>query len=193
MLKENILKELHVWIKNRHRLPNASRRNLRSKQRIILSPMPNKHPVVVYIAVKWRWHLQRDALSQTSSQCPIIIIVCNIKLLTLISLKLYVKHRGCCSFFKLCASFFAAQWIYRQIQFFTSRCRLALTILIHLIISYTEYHYLKCILNFLSCLAEGETYQTNSPLQIIESFLEALTNADKDGRIVVNKQGVKKQ
>ncbi|CAH3021764.1 unnamed protein product [Porites evermanni] len=37
--------------------------------------------------------------------------------------------------------------------------------------------------------AEGETYQTNSPLQIIESFLEALTNADKDGRIVVNKQG----
>ena len=34
-------------------------------------------------------------------------------------------------------------------------------------------------------------YQTNSPLQIIESFLEALTNADKDGRIVVNKQGVK--
>ena len=85
--------------------------------------------------------------------------------------------------------FFAAQWIYRQIQFFTSRCRLALTILMHLIFSYTEYHYLKCILNFLSCLAEGETYQTNSPLQIIESFLEALTNADKDGRIVVNKQG----
>ena len=125
MLKENILKELHVWIKNSHRLLNASRRNLRSKQRIILSPMPNKHPVVVYIAVKWRWRPQRGALSQTSSQCPIIIIVCNIKLLTLISLKLYVKHRGCCSFFKLCASFFAAQWIYRQIQFFTSRCRLA--------------------------------------------------------------------
>ena len=33
-------------------------------------------------------------------------------------------------------------------------------------------------------------YQSSSsPLQIIESFLEALTNADKDGRIVVNKQG----
>ena len=28
-----------------------------------------------------------------------------------------------------------------------------------------------------------------SPLQIIESFLEVLTNADKDGRIVVNKHG----
>ena len=55
----------------------------------------------------------------------------------------------------------------------------------------TEYHYLKYTLNYLSCSAEGETYQTNSPLQIIESFLEALTNADKDGRIVVNKQGVK--
>ena len=151
MLKENILKELHVWIKNSHRLPNASRRNLRSKQRILLFDLQcliNTLLWSTYIAVKWRSHLQRDALSQTSSQCPIIIIVCNIKLLTLISLKLYVKHRGCCSFFKLCASFFAAQWIYRQIQFFTSRCRLALTILIHLIFSYTEYHYLKCILNF---------------------------------------------
>ncbi|KAK2552603.1 ATP-dependent DNA helicase DDX11 [Acropora cervicornis] len=33
-------------------------------------------------------------------------------------------------------------------------------------------------------------YQSStSPLQIIESFLEALTNADKDGRVVVNRQG----
>lgn len=33
-------------------------------------------------------------------------------------------------------------------------------------------------------------YQSStSPLQIIESFLEALTNADKDGRVAVNKQG----
>lgn len=39
--------------------------------------------------------------------------------------------------------------------------------------------------------ADEEAYQgTSSPLQIIESFLEALTNADKDGRVVVNKQGV---
>ena len=39
--------------------------------------------------------------------------------------------------------------------------------------------------------SEEETlYQSStSPLQIIESFLEALTNADKDGRVVVNKQG----
>lgn len=37
---------------------------------------------------------------------------------------------------------------------------------------------------------EDTLYQSNtSPLQIIESFLEALTNADKDGRVVVNKQG----
>ncbi|PFX19231.1 putative ATP-dependent RNA helicase DDX11 [Stylophora pistillata] len=36
---------------------------------------------------------------------------------------------------------------------------------------------------------EGGLYEScNSPLQIIESFLEALTNADKDGRIVINKQ-----
>ena len=37
---------------------------------------------------------------------------------------------------------------------------------------------------------EDTLYQSStSPLQIIESFLEALTNADKDGRVVVNKQG----
>ncbi|XP_078369659.1 ATP-dependent DNA helicase DDX11-like isoform X2 [Oculina patagonica] len=36
---------------------------------------------------------------------------------------------------------------------------------------------------------EDTLYQSSSsPLQIIESFLEALTNADKDGRVVVNKQ-----
>lgn len=35
-----------------------------------------------------------------------------------------------------------------------------------------------------------QAYQSSSsPLQIIESFLEALTNADKDGRVVVNRQG----
>lgn len=39
---------------------------------------------------------------------------------------------------------------------------------------------------------EDTMYQSStSPLQIIESFLEALTNADKDGRVVVNKQGEK--
>lgn len=43
----------------------------------------------------------------------------------------------------------------------------------------------------MSGAAEEDTmYQSStSPLQIIESFLEALTNADKDGRVVVNKQG----
>ena len=47
------------------------------------------------------------------------------------------------------------------------------------------------LLIFASGLAEEETYQSSSsPLQIIENFLEALTNADKDGRVVVNKQGV---
>ena len=47
------------------------------------------------------------------------------------------------------------------------------------------------LLFFTSGLAEEGTYQSSSsPLQIIENFLEALTNADKDGRVVVNKQGV---
>ena len=32
-------------------------------------------------------------------------------------------------------------------------------------------------------------HQMNSPLMLIESFLAALTNADKDGRIVVGKKG----
>ena len=31
-------------------------------------------------------------------------------------------------------------------------------------------------------------HQMNSPLMLIESFLQALTNADKDGRIVVSKK-----
>ena len=31
----------------------------------------------------------------------------------------------------------------------------------------------------------------SSPLMLIEGFLEALTNTDKDGRIVVSKQGKK--
>ena len=30
----------------------------------------------------------------------------------------------------------------------------------------------------------------SSPLMLIEGFIEALTNTDKDGRIVVNKQGM---
>ena len=33
-------------------------------------------------------------------------------------------------------------------------------------------------------------HQMNSPLMLIESFLQALTNADSDGRIVVNRKGV---
>ena len=33
-------------------------------------------------------------------------------------------------------------------------------------------------------------HQMNSPLMLIESFLQALTNADRDGRIVVNRKGV---
>ena len=37
---------------------------------------------------------------------------------------------------------------------------------------------------------EDESSPTpQSPLMHIESFLEALTNADRDGRIVINKQG----
>ncbi|XP_015764669.1 PREDICTED: putative ATP-dependent RNA helicase DDX11-like protein 8 [Acropora digitifera] len=36
---------------------------------------------------------------------------------------------------------------------------------------------------------EQAYHSSSSPLQIIESFLEALTNADKDGRVVVNRQG----
>ena len=37
----------------------------------------------------------------------------------------------------------------------------------------------------------GTTFapQMNSPLMLIESFLQALTNADKDGRIVITKKG----
>ena len=36
---------------------------------------------------------------------------------------------------------------------------------------------------------EEANQSSSSPLQIIESFLDALTNADKDGRVLVNKQG----
>ena len=32
-------------------------------------------------------------------------------------------------------------------------------------------------------------HQMNSPLMLIESFLQALTNADKDGRIVIARKG----
>ena len=37
--------------------------------------------------------------------------------------------------------------------------------------------------------ADDLSYMMSSPLMHIESFLEALTNANKDGRIVINKQG----
>ena len=36
-------------------------------------------------------------------------------------------------------------------------------------------------------VASGADKQMRSPLMIIESFLSALTSADKDGRIVVTK------
>ena len=32
-------------------------------------------------------------------------------------------------------------------------------------------------------------HQMNSPLMLVESFLQALTNADKDGRIVITREG----
>ena len=51
----------------------------------------------------------------------------------------------------------------------------------------------RVLINFFVIVLGSEEdtlYQSStSPLQIIESFLEALTNADKDGRVVVNKQG----
>ena len=39
-------------------------------------------------------------------------------------------------------------------------------------------------------VASGDDKQMRSPLMIIESFLSALTSADKDGRIVVTKSGI---
>ena len=45
------------------------------------------------------------------------------------------------------------------------------------------------LIGFTAGDEDGLYQSSNSPLQIIESFLEALTIADKDGRIVVNKQG----
>lgn len=38
----------------------------------------------------------------------------------------------------------------------------------------------------------GVTHQMNSPLMLIESFLQALTSADKDGRIVITRKGTRK-
>ena len=39
-------------------------------------------------------------------------------------------------------------------------------------------------------VGNGEVHhQMNSPLMLIESFLQALTNADKDGRIVITRKG----
>ena len=35
----------------------------------------------------------------------------------------------------------------------------------------------------------GATHQMNSPLMLIETFLQALTNADKDGRIIITRKG----
>jgi len=40
-----------------------------------------------------------------------------------------------------------------------------------------------------SSTADGKTASPSSPLMHIEGLLEALTVADKDGRIVVDKQG----
>ena len=37
--------------------------------------------------------------------------------------------------------------------------------------------------------ADGKSASTSSPLMNIEGLLEALTVADKDGRIVVDRQG----
>ena len=37
--------------------------------------------------------------------------------------------------------------------------------------------------------AAATPHQPNSPLMLVESFLEALTNADKDGRIVIYRKG----
>ena len=44
MLQENILKEAPCLYKSSHGLPNISPRFVRSTQRILRSPMPNKHP-----------------------------------------------------------------------------------------------------------------------------------------------------
>lgn len=35
---------------------------------------------------------------------------------------------------------------------------------------------------------DGQFVSISSPLQVIENFLECLTNADKDGRIFINNQ-----
>ncbi|CAH3126080.1 unnamed protein product [Pocillopora meandrina] len=51
-----------------------------------------------------------------------------------------------------------------------------------------KYHSVQVGTGFTAGDEDGLYQSSNSPLQIIESFLEALTNADKDGRIVVNKQ-----
>lgn len=40
-----------------------------------------------------------------------------------------------------------------------------------------------------SVTADGKTASSSSPLMQIEGLLEALTVADKDGRIVVDRQG----
>ena len=54
-------------------------------------------------------------------------------------------------------------------------------------------HYSICIpvsgVKPVSEAADDLSYMMSSPLMHIESFLEALTNANKDGRIVINKQG----
>ena len=45
-IQENILKRLHIWMTNSHRLSNASLRILCSERRILQSPIPNEHPEV---------------------------------------------------------------------------------------------------------------------------------------------------
>lgn len=39
--------------------------------------------------------------------------------------------------------------------------------------------------------AEENSRQMNSPLMLIEGFLQALTNTDSDGRIVITRNGIK--
>ena len=44
MLQENTLKEAPRLIESSHRLPNVCRRILRTKQKLLQSPMSNEHP-----------------------------------------------------------------------------------------------------------------------------------------------------
>lgn len=52
MLQENIFQEAPHLNKKSHRLLTFSRRILDSKQRILQSPMPNEHPVIIRAVTK---------------------------------------------------------------------------------------------------------------------------------------------